>query len=390
MMETETKKTTRWPLLLVAGFVILIHGAWWMIGDTIVSNGGLADGDSYTRLVRVEQLLATGDWFDNTIPRAGAPFGTTVHWTRPFDAALIALAAPLMPVLGVKSALYWAGVVISPLFHLVAALIMVWAMTPVLGRTGALIAGAMTGTQFGVLAFSIIGRPDHHAVFGVTVLLTLGFLVRTLTDSPSRCPYHYRNALGLGVMLSLGLWMGPETMILLGLCFAATGLAWVVGEKGASRRNVFAALGLLVSLVLVVVAEKGPGDFFLVEYDRVSIVHVTLAAILLVFWAGVAASHRVWRHVGVLGRGVLGGVGAGCTVLVLRVLFDGLLLNPLTDVDPVVLEIFGAIAEYSPIRDPAHFLFYVGSAALAVPWVLWRAYEHRAGPQRWMWLTLVA
>ena len=390
MMDTASKKNARWPLLLVAGFVILIHVAWWGIGDEIVAGGGLADGDSYTRLVRIERLIETGDWFDNSIPRANAPFGTTVHWTRPFDAAMIALAAPVMPVVGVKSALYWSGVLISPLFHLLAALAMVWAMTPVLGRTGALVAGAMTGTQFGVLAFSIVGRPDHHAVFGLTVILTLGLLARVLTEPPGRGFQGNRTALLLGVILSGGLWMGPETMILLGLCFAATGLSWVAGEAGGGRRNLFTVLGLLVSLLAAVVLEKGAGDFFLVEYDRVSIVHVTLSVLLAVFWSAIAASHRTWARAGVTGRIVAGGIGAGLTVLVLRLLYDGLLLNPLTDVDPVVLKIFGSIAEYSPIRSPAHFLFYVGSAAIAAPWVIWRLYTERAGPHRWTWLTLAA
>ncbi len=379
-----------WPLWLVAGFVVLIHVAWGLVGDTIVAKGGLADGDSYTRLVRVERLVESGAWFDNTLPRANAPFGTTVHWTRPFDAALIVLAAPLMPALGVKSALYWAGVFISPLFHLLAALAMVWAMTPVLGRIGALVAGALTATQFGVLAFSIIGRPDHHAVFGVTLLLTLGFLARALSAPPSRCPFHQINAIGLGVMLAMGLWMGPETLILLGLSFAATGLAWVTGEKGSSRLNVFAALGLVCGVILAVLAEKGFGDFFLVEYDRVSIVHVTLAGLLAAFWSAVASTHRVWRRWGVAGRMATGLAAAAAVALVLRFLYAGLLLNPLTNVDPVVLEIFGAIAEYSAISDPAHFLFYVGSFALAAPWVLWRVKTNWLGPQRWTWLTLAA
>jgi len=375
---------------MIAGFVVLIHAAWWLLGDTIVAQGSLADGDSFTRLVRIERLVESGAWFDNTLPRANAPFGATVHWTRPFDAALIALAAPLMPVLGVKSALYWAGVVISPLFHLLAALAMVWAMTPVLGRIGALVAGALTATQFGVLAFSIIGRPDHHAVFGVTLILTLGFLARALTDPPTRCPFHQINAIGLGIMLAMGLWMGPETLILLGLCFAATGLAWIAGEKGASRRNVFAALGLVSGVILAVLAEKGFGDFFLVEYDRVSIVHVTLAVLLTAFWSVVASTHRVWRRLGVAGRMATGLAAAAAVAGVLRFLYAGLLLNPLTDVDPVVLEIFDAIAEYSAISDPAHFLFYVGSFALAAPWVLWRVKTNWPGPQRWTWLTLAA
>ena len=381
---TMEKPHPRWPLLLVTGFVVLIHVAWALVGDTIVANGGLADGDSFTRLVRVERLIDTGAWFDNTLPRANAPFGTTVHWTRPFDAALIALAAPLMPVLGVKSALYWAGVVISPLFHLTAALTMVWAMTPVLGRIGALIAGALTVTQFGVLAFSIIGRPDHHAVFGVTVILTLGFLARAQTAPPSRCPFHRINAIGLGVMLAMGLWMGPETLLLLGLSFAATGLAWVAGEKGASRCNLFAALGLASGLVVMILIEKGFGDFLVVEYDRISIVHVTLALLLLAFWSAVAATHRVCGQAGAVRRMALGGAGAGLTVLVLRLLYDGLLLNPLTDVDPVVLKIFLAIAEYGPIDDISRFLFYLGSIVFAAPWVVWQAKRnwtsrHRGG-----------
>ena len=82
--STMEKPHPRWPLLLVTGFVVLIHVAWALVGDTIVANGGLADGDSFTRLVRVERLIDTGAWFDNTLPRANAPFGTTVHRTRPF------------------------------------------------------------------------------------------------------------------------------------------------------------------------------------------------------------------------------------------------------------------------------------------------------------------
>ncbi|MDA1090279.1 MAG: hypothetical protein O3A85_08215, partial [Proteobacteria bacterium] len=208
----------RWPLLIVAGFVILIHGAWGLIGDKIVANGNLADGDAYTRLVRIEGLVETGDWFDNTLPRANAPFGATVHWTRPLDVAVIALGLPLMPVLGVKRALYWGGALVSPLMHLLAALALVWAATPLIGRAGALIAGAMTATQFGILPFTILGRADHHAVFAVTVFLTLGFLARSFTAPPSRCPFHNLNALMIGVMLAFGLWIGPETIILLGIC----------------------------------------------------------------------------------------------------------------------------------------------------------------------------
>lgn len=389
-LRPKKPRFPRWPLLIVAGFVLLIHGAWWLIGDQIVAKGNLADGDAYTRMVRIERLVDTGAWFDNTLPRAGAPAGVTIHWTRPLDAAVIALGLPLMPVLGVKTALYWAGAVVSPLMHLLAALALVWAATPFLGRAGALIAGALTATQFGILPFAIIGRADHHAVFGLTVFLTLGFMARAFIDPPGRRPLHNFNALMTGVMLAFGFWMGPETIILLGMVFAATGLAWVAGEEAATRRNLFASLGLASGLMVMVLVEKGFGDFLLVEYDRLSIVHVTLALLLLAFWAGVGATHRVWRRAGAGWRMVFGVFGAAFVALVLRFLFAGLLLNPLTDVDPVVLKIFNAITEYGPIDDIPRFLFYVGSIVFAAPWVVRQAKINWTSRHRWTWLVIAA
>lgn len=62
------------------------------------------------RLLRVERLIETGAWFDHTIPRSNAPYGETLHWTRPLDVLLVAGAAPLAPVLGWREALFAWGV----------------------------------------------------------------------------------------------------------------------------------------------------------------------------------------------------------------------------------------------------------------------------------------
>ncbi|HIJ46146.1 MAG TPA: hypothetical protein HPP50_08345, partial [Rhodospirillaceae bacterium] len=73
----------RWPVVAVAGFVVFIHAVWLLAGDGAVNHGGLADGDSYLRLLRVTRLVETGDWFDSGFPRINAPFGGSLHWTRP-------------------------------------------------------------------------------------------------------------------------------------------------------------------------------------------------------------------------------------------------------------------------------------------------------------------
>jgi hypothetical protein len=74
------------------------------------------------RLVRVEALWQDGNWYDTVSRRSNTPYGERLHWTRPLDALLIAGAAPLVPIVGQRQALYWWGVVISPLLHILTLL----------------------------------------------------------------------------------------------------------------------------------------------------------------------------------------------------------------------------------------------------------------------------
>ena len=198
-----------WPWLAVALFVTFVHGVWWLLGDDVVARGAFADGDSYAHLVRALQLVETGDWFDSGFPRANAPFGDTLHWTRLFDVILIALAMSLTPVLEFADALFWAGVMVSPLLHVSAALALVWATIPVLGRTGATAAGALTSVQLGILNFATVGHADHHMLFALISVLALGFVFRSLTA----VDFRRGDALAAGLLLAAGLWVGPETLV---------------------------------------------------------------------------------------------------------------------------------------------------------------------------------
>jgi len=65
------------------------------VGASPVFEGGLIGTDGYMRLVRVELLQETGAWFDGRIPRSNAPYGDTLHWTRPLDVLLLGAAWPI-------------------------------------------------------------------------------------------------------------------------------------------------------------------------------------------------------------------------------------------------------------------------------------------------------
>lgn len=366
------------PAIAVAAFVIFVHGAWWVAGDAVVVYGNLVDGDSYARLLRVTRLIDTGAWFDSSLPRANAPFGGSLHWTRLFDILLLAIALPLSAVFGFEDALFRAGVIISPILHVMAALALAWAARPLIGRAGGYVAGALTTVQFGIVGYATVGHADHHVLFALLAIGAFGFMLRALAASGP--------GWAAGLALAAGIWVGPEALIVTGLCLAVGGLAWLADEEGGAGLNVSLALGLTLGLILAVLVERGPG-FWDAGYDRVSIVHVTGAALVLAFWTAVRAWSRSWPGPARLAAAATGAAGAGA---VLWALFPKVVLGPMGDVDPALLPIIADISEFAPVRDFPRFLVYLGGALIAVPWSLWRLRTHWAGPGRWGWCLAAA
>lgn len=377
---------------LAASFVALIHVAWWFFGDTLVVNGNFFDGDSYARLVRVERLVETGGWLDSSLPRANAPFGGSLHWTRPFDVMLIALAMPLEPLLGFKQALFWSGAIISPLLHVLLAVTLVWAAAPLIGRTGAAIAGALTVVHLGILGYATVGHADHHVLFGLIAVGAFGFTIRALSAAEDGS----RPAFWAGAVLAAGFWVGTEAQVTIALCFLAAGLAWVSGAPGGARTNQRLALGLALGVALALAVERGPAGYLDVQYDRLSIVHLTSVVLLLAFWSAVSAlagraggrPGSPGARLGVrLGAGVL---GAAAIAGVTWVLFPDVLQGPMAQFDPALLPILEHVPEYSPLGDVWHFLFYVGTVIVAAPWMVWRLIREWRKPERWAWFLIAA
>ncbi|MEE9317383.1 MAG: hypothetical protein V3U48_03725, partial [Rhodospirillales bacterium] len=358
------------PLALVAGFVAFVHVLWWVLGDSVVSFGNLYDGDGFIRLVRIERLLETGQWFDSSLPRANWPYGGSLHWTRPFDVVVIALALPLAPVLGMGKALFWSGAAIGPLLHVLAAVALAWAARPLIGRAGALIAGALTAVQFGILGYAIVGHADHHVLIGLIVVIAFGFAVRALRADEGG----ERHALGAGIVLAAGYWVGLETQVTAGLFFLIFGLKWLAegdetGER-ALRLITRLALGLAGGLVAAVLMERGAQGFFDPQYDRISIVQLTLVGMVALFWWGVSAAQgRGWALATVPARFAAAALGGGAALGVMGAAFPRYFTNPLKDFDPLILKVFEGVAEYTPIQDVPHFLIYAGVAIIAGPWV---------------------
>ncbi|NQV83706.1 MAG: hypothetical protein HQ494_07790 [Rhodospirillales bacterium] len=368
-------------IIAVLASVALVHAAWWWLSDSVVAHGNLVDSDGYARLVRVLRLVETGDWFNVSLPRANWPYGGSLHWTRPLDVLLIGLALPMATFVGFAKALFWAGVLISPLLHGLAAVTLMWAARPLIGAGASVVAGMLSAVAFGVLGYATIGHADHHVLVGLVAVAAFGFTLRALV-SPGDAARH---ALSAGWVLAFGVWVGTEIQVTAGLCFGVAALKWAVQDGGGGLAvNRRMALGFLLGLIAALVIERGPG-VWTVQYDRLSIVHVTLGALIFGLWSalGFAPLKRAWARL------AAGAIGGGVIFAGMVALFPKVLVSPLIDVAPVMLEIFASVAEYAPVPDPWHFLVYAGGVILALPWAVMQVVRSHE-PERWGWLLLVA
>ena len=196
-----------WLLAIPLGCLALIQVLLALTGIVPVLDGSLADSDAYMRLSRVLHLHDGGAWFDPREPRVNPPAGHVQHWTRPLDGLLLAGAWLLEPLLGFARALHLWGVLISPVLLALAVIATAWAAAPALDRDTRLLACLVLLTQPSVLAYTSIGRPDHHILLLLLALSLIG-----LTARLAAAPHDRRAALLAGAIAGLAIWVSPEAM----------------------------------------------------------------------------------------------------------------------------------------------------------------------------------
>ncbi len=370
------------PLLAVLLFVVLVHIMRGFYLGPGVLDGNLVDGDSYIHMVRISQLYLTGDWFDSSLVGSNAPFGTTLHWTRLFDLILLGLALPLVPFIGFEKALFDAGAIISPLLHIISVIALIWATRPVLGRKGAYLGGGLMAAQPSIMSSAIVGYVDHNMLFVLIAIIAFGFLARSLSGLGQR------HAWAAGLAISTGLWVGVEMVVFLGVCLFLTATAWLFEDREALLRNRQLTLGFSLGVALVLLVERGVSGYLDIEYDRISIVHLSLAVLLAAFWAAVGW----WQgrhHMSLMARALAGIAGAATVAAVMYVIFPKFLAGPMAIIDPAAMPYFQAVSENDTIGSIPRFLIFFGPSILALPWAIWRMREEWRGPGFWAWGLVV-
>ncbi len=305
------------PYLVIFILILALHAALVIFRVLPVADGQLINADAYLHLLRVSQLHETGAWFDVRLQGGNAPYGEILNWTRPFDILLLTGSWLLAPFMAFKDGIFWSGAFISPVLMALAAPALGWAAAPFLDRMGSILVMVVMIMQPAVMIMSIPGRADHHTLLYLSFIISLGLILRLLI-----WPYSRAIAIAAGAAVAAGIWFSVESMLVLVLAFAATGLAWVIGGGEAARKNFTFGIGFVLMILAALVVERPPAEYLLVQYDRLSIVHVFVGLVATGFWGlvhglevgGKAPSKPV-------GRLILAGVGTAVAGAALVVLF---------------------------------------------------------------------
>ena len=277
----------------------------------------MPDTDCFYHLNRVHDLYEGGGWYHATFSRSNAPYGETLHWTRPFDCLLLAGALPATAFVDFRTALFWWAVIISPVLLVIMLLTMLWAARPLLSRQGPFLVGILLFFQTAVMAYCQPGRDDQHSLSILLFAALFGFGLRFVSGPSSRLL-----CCAAGVLGGLSIWAVMDSILVVFAIAAILGLLWIWENGDFARKSTYYSIWLFVAVGISLLAERPLNNLAAKEFDRLSIFHWSACGFLAAFWIIVGLISRFSEFFGRRStRLIFAAAGAGLTVICVLLLF---------------------------------------------------------------------
>ncbi|MDZ4788358.1 MAG: hypothetical protein SH807_05405 [Blastochloris sp.] len=366
LMDGRTATT----LSLILALGVFIFQAYAYLSGVTVQPGQLVDADCYTRLLRVEHLAETGSWFNPEVPRSNPTVPETSQWSRWVDLALLAGGLALTPFYGFHTGLFIWGATFSPVMLLFCAAAMLWASAAFLSPRARFFAVLFLHVQPGILLYLSFGRPDHHGVLLLLLILILGCCVRVFLD-PARAQ---RWAIAAGLLQALALTISIEALFSTFLGLIITGWFWLSQGKHslALARNY--SLSLFLGCCVGVALAISPSHWTLTEVDRLAPAHLIAFGSVALFWFMLKRFDLQPRCLP--NRILLGLGGAVLSVSITAALVPNLFQNPQLTHDPRIGKLWlDSIVEYHHLAYswkelPFQLFLWLGPWLVIVPLML--------------------
>lgn len=354
--------------------------------DRIRSKSLFGDCDGYWHLLRVQEIHNSGSWDNEINFRGNAPFGEHIHWTHAMDIVLLGGAYIGSFFADFDTSLYWFGVFVGPLFYILSLVAIIFFGRAILwAKHGIYLALLFAVNPSQVFVVYSVSRPDHHCLVAfLYILYYFSFIL--LLNRPGATVL----ALLTGMLGALGLWSGLELLILLGLSVLYLGILWIINPDEYLYTNFILTLALSICISITVLLDEKPGNYWVIAYDRMSIVHVTLFVSIMLYWLTVILLARFGVGKGIRSRLIIA-VGGGVFLLFVCLrLFPEIINGPLAKVDPRLHALYlDRTGEFgTDLNFIVHNLLLIGPGLIYLVCAVYKAAKKRRIVFSWLILAI--
>ena len=360
----------------VAAALVMITIVTFVSSD--VFDGRLFGPDAFSRINRLEHNIASGDWSNDSFPLSNAPFGERIQWTQALDVLILLLAAPLALFLGWEDALFVGGSLVSPILHVAAVVLLVWAARAVTDiRRGLFAVGLLVVVQVRTIIPFAMGRPDHHSLILTLFIAHLGALLWAQHVSSEQDPDRRMRWVSIAAALgAISVWVSPEGLLIVAPAVVWLGCQWILANQWGDEMRRYGVVGAAV-LTATWLVDPPPSGHFDVVYDRLSIVHVAMFGLLAALAFALSKLTLATRA----RRGAAAVAGSAVALVILFLVAPKLHHGPMADVPEDLWTFFLSDSEeWTPLFDGG---FSIGAliSTHALPFIALAGYvvRYRAG-----------
>ena len=275
--------------VLAVVLLVLIIPVYILNDSYVFGDDWFFDTDTYMRMVRVQEWVGAisqnmdyKSWYGNVSTSSNWPYGQTLHWTRPLDIILVAGGLLLAPITGMERGLYYFAVAISPLLAVLSILMMFRASKSFLDTRGQISMAILVLIAPITRNYFYVARPDHHSLLIFLFVIIYAQIIIMFCEERHSEFAKKKYPLIAGAVGAVALWTSVEALVTVAFGGIAIGVVWFVwGENKNFERLRFYLWAIAITSVIAIVVERPPSQWvYVIEYDRLSIAHVTLFLLL--------------------------------------------------------------------------------------------------------------
>ncbi len=278
-------------------FYLLLAGIWYF-GQYQAWDHTYVDTDNYYHALRLTALLENPSYFEQRFMLGNYPFGEVLHWTKALDVFWGILTLPFLTAYPLKTAVFYAGMLIAPLFFILAIIAWNKAARLFISLPYRALWAILVAVQANVMREVFLNRPDHHAAFVFLTAWLLLYMWRFIQNNSQR------DLTIAALICAFSLFMAVEGVFLAVGVLLFLGYAWLFMQF--DLQNIRRFLGFYTLGIAVFLLFNPPYEGFLsLDTGRISLFYLMLS---LGGYGAVLVGEKMkntWQSLGVM-VGIIG------------------------------------------------------------------------------------